>query len=420
MRVLYSALMYLATPFVLAYFATRGIRNRAYLERWAERFGFLPDGLQPGGILIHAASVGEVNAARELVASLLQAYPQLPFTVSTLTPTGSDQVRRVLGESVGHCFIPLDLPGAVKRFLKGIDPRLVIIIETEIWPNLYDAASRREIPLIMANARLSDRSVARYRTASEFIARTLNRVAWIGAQSADDQRRLVECGADADAVHTTGNLKFDLEVPASLARRAAVLRARWGASRRVVVAGSTHEEDEAVVIPAFCELLEDVPDALLILVPRHPERFGRATQSVVNTGLVTELHSRVGEACSGDAQCFVIDAVGELMSYYACADVAYVGGGMGAQGGHNALEPAALGIPVLFGPNMANAREITGQLLDCEAAEEVAGTQDFVTFARQILSDESLRERMGRAGKSLVASNRGALKATLAAVRRLL
>jgi 3-deoxy-D-manno-octulosonic-acid transferase len=416
MRFAYSLLFYLATPFVLLYFALRGRKDKRYLQRWSERFGFLPGALKKRGILVHAASVGEVNASRELVASLLRHHPGLPVTVSTLTPTGSAQVRRVLGDSVGHCFIPLDLPGAVNRFLDRLEPRLVIIIETEIWPNLYHGAHCREIPLMLANARLSKRSLKRYRVAAEFIARALRRVAWVGAQSADDHRRLVECGADADAVRMTGNLKFDMDVPGNLGERASSVRAHWGARRKVLVAGSTHEEDEAVVIPAFVELLQKMPDALLVLAPRHPERFSRVAQSALDSGLRTELYSQ-GEACSPQAQCFVIDTVGELMTYYACGDIAYVGGGIGEQGGHNALEPAALGIPVLFGPNMANARDIADRLLSCNAAQEVSNSREFSEVVRRVLSDENLRNRMGQAGRELVISNKGALKATLSAVR---
>jgi 3-deoxy-D-manno-octulosonic-acid transferase len=217
----------------------------------------------------------------------------------------------------------------------------------------------------------------------------------------------------------TGNLKFDLSVPASLEERAKALRLRWGQERVVLVAGSTHEADENVVIPAFVEILETLPDALLILVPRYPERFTRTTQLAKAAGLRTELRSQ-GESCSAQAQCFVIDSMGELMSYYACADVAYVGGSMGEQGGHNALEPAALGKPVLLGPNMDNAKEIATQLVHCKAARQVTNQREFRQSAEQILTDGILRDNMGQAGRQLLEKNRGALDLTLKAVERLL
>ncbi|MCW8924876.1 MAG: 3-deoxy-D-manno-octulosonic acid transferase, partial [Xanthomonadales bacterium] len=231
MRIVYSILMVVGTPFVLLYFTLRGFRDRSYLQRWPERFGRVPPSARPGGILVHAASVGEVNAGRSLIRSLARIFPDHAITVSTLTPTGSTQVHRELGDDVSSCYIPIDIPSLVKQFLKRLQPRLIIVIETEIWPNLYLEAQRSGIPLVMANARLSERSAKRYRIASDLVAQTLQRVTWIGAQSVDDQRRLIECGANADTVRMTGNLKFDLDVSARLHEKGKALRARWGHSR---------------------------------------------------------------------------------------------------------------------------------------------------------------------------------------------
>ena len=395
MRFFYSLLITLLTPFVLLYFAFRGLRDRAYLNRLGERFGFLPKNVNAGGILVHAASVGEFNAASPLVRALLKTYPGKSITVTSLTPTGSERVQSELGDKISHCYIPLDLPAAVSRFLSRLQPQLIIVMETEIWPNLYLQAQRLKIPLMMANARLSQRSVSRFQRMPGFVKDVLQAVDWIGAQSTDDQNRLTGCGADPQAVELTGNLKFDLATPASLNEQSAALRSRWNSSRHVLVAGSTHEADESVVIPAFVDLLKTLPDALLILVPRYPERFARATQLANAAGLRTELHSQ-GEACSEQAQCFVIDTIGELMTYYACGDVAFVGGSFGDQGGHNALEPAALGKPVLLGPNMDNAREIASQLLKSNAALRVTNQQDFRQEAEQILADGVLRDSMVR------------------------
>lgn len=420
MRVVYSILIVLATPFVLLYFAVRGLKDRSYLIGWSERFAHSLPLENTGGILVHAASVGEVNASQALVKALAKSYPERPITISTLTPTGSAQAKRVLGDSVSTCYIPIDIPWLVARFLKRLQPALIIVIETEIWPNLYFQAQKQGISLLMANARLSERSARHYSVVSEFIAQTLARVSWIGAQSADDQRRLVECGARPDIVRMTGNLKFDLDIAPSLSETGVALRTLWGRSRCVLVAGSTHEEDESVLIPAFKSLLEKFPDALLIMVPRHPERFERAAQLARNAGLETEMHSVQGEACSTQAQCFVIDTIGKLMTYYACGDIAYVGGGIGDQGGHNALEPAALGLPVLFGPNMDNAREIADQLLACDGAICVSDVQDFVSASDKILGDTKLHDRMGHAGQALVEKNKGALSRTLRAVEGLL
>jgi len=419
MRFFYSFLITLGTPLVLLYFAIRGLRDSAYLKRWGERFGFLTIDNRCGGIWIHAASVGEFNAASPLIRSLLKSHPEIPLMITTLTPTGSERVKRDLGDKVAHSYIPIDLPGAVSRFLKRLQPRLIIVMETEIWPNLYLQSQYLDIPLLMANARLSKRSVARLGHMPGFVAKVLHTVDWIGAQSDNDADRLTGCGANPRHIDMTGNLKFDMSVSASLEEKAAALRLRWGRERPVLVAGSTHEADENVVIFAFVALLETLPDALLILVPRYPERFARATQLAKAAGLQTELYSQ-GEACSKQAQCFVIDTIGELMTYYACADVAYVGGSMGDQGGHNPLEPAALGKPVLMGPNMDNAKEIVTQLLQCQAARLVTNRPGFQQVAEEILTDGVLRDAMGQAGRSLVEKNRGALDLTLKAVERLL
>lgn len=415
MRTVYSLLLILLTPFVLIYLGLRGFRDRAYLRRWGERFGFIPAATATGGIVLHAASVGEFNAASPLVKALLKSRPELPLTVTTLTPTGSERVKREFGERVFHVYIPLDLPGATARFLGRLRPRLLIIMETEVWPNLYMAAHKRNVPVVIANARLSEASVRQYLRFPGLIREALQPVTWIGAQSAQDATRMIQCGAKPGNTEMTGNLKFDLQVSASLREQGEALRSGWGRSRPVVVAGSTHEADESVVIPAFIQLLEDVPDALLILVPRHPERFKRAAQAAKSAGM-SVIRSSEGKNCTQQTQCLVIDAMGQLMTYYACADVAFVGGTMGEQGGHNALEPAALGKPVLVGPNTVNAREIVEELINSGAALRIAGPQEFHDEAARILSDALLRDRMGQAGQALIEKNRGALGLTLEAI----
>jgi 3-deoxy-D-manno-octulosonic-acid transferase len=250
-----------------------------------------------------------------------------------------------------------------------------------------------------------------------FVSEVLQCITWAGAQSNDDAKRLVSCGFDPQRVEMTGNLKFDLVTPASLQERAAALRSRLGGERPVMVAGSTHEADENVVIPAFAKLLSTLPDALLILAPRYPERFARTAQLAKAAGLRTALRSQ-GEVCSRETQCFVIDSIGELMTYYAVGDLAFVGGSMGDQGGHNPLEPAALGKPVLLGPNMVNAQEITDQLLQCRAARLVTDAHEFRSAAESILTDGVLRDQMGQAAMALVDRNRGAVKLTLTAIEK--
>ena len=419
MRVIYSLLLILGTPLVLLYLALRGLKDRAYLQRWRERFGFIPSNTMSHGIVLHAASVGEYNAARPLIMALMAAYPELPLTITTLTPTGSERVTRELGTRVSHFYIPLDLPAATARFLDRSDPQLLVMMETEIWPNLYLAAQKRSTPVLIANARLSKRSTSRFQRWQGLFRQVLQSVSWIGAQSQADRDRLIQCGADPESVEMTGNLKFDLEIPNGLNEKAVTLRSHWGSDRLVLVAGSTHEADENVLIPVFVELLDRIPNALLILVPRHPERFGRVAEQARLASLRTELFSQ-GKSCSEQAQCFVIDAMGELMTYYACGDIAYVGGSMGDQGGHNALEPAALGKPVLFGPNMENAKEIADELIECKAAIRVRNQRETGQTVERLLNDSGFRHAMGEAGRDLVEVNKGALDASLRRIRSFL
>ena len=417
MRILYSLLLILCTPLVLLYLGLRGVRNPAYLGRWSERFGFIQAANKSGGILLHAASVGEFNAAAPLISALLKAYPELPLTVTTLTPTGSERVKRDLGDRVNHVYIPLDLAGAVARFLNRLQPRLIIIMETEIWPNLYLAAQHRKIPLVIANARLSEGSVKQYQRFSGLVKKVLQTVAWVGAQSTKDAARMISCGTRYRNTCVTGNLKFNLQISPILFEQGQALRSDWGPSRPVLVAGSTHEADESVIIPAFIELRKNLPEALLILVPRHPERFKRATQAARSAGLNVALFSE-GENCTRQTECYVIDAMGKLMTYYACADAVFVGGSMGEQGGHNALEPAAMGKAIMVGPNTVNAKEIVDELIESGAVVRVNNQQEFQKAALQILGDGLIRDRMGQAGLGLVEKNKGALELTLAGINR--
>ena len=341
MRSLYTLLIYLATPLVLLYLFVRGLRSKDYLKRWPERFGRFDTPPSTGGIVVHAVSMGEVNAANMLVQELLRRFPDDPLCLTSLTPTGSARIRELFGDAVFHIYAPIDLPGAVQRFLDRVRPRLLIIMETEIWPNLYHAAAARGIPIVIVNARISEHSIGSYRRLRRLTGSTLEKVSWIGAQSLLDRERLLEIGAQEPQVSVTGNMKFDARMPPSLTEQGEALHMAWGAQRLVLTAGSTHEGDERSLLAAFSRLLPAFPDALLVLVPRHPERFTRAAQLARQAGLTVSLRS-AGISCPAATQCFVVDSMGELLRFYAACDVAFVGGSLEAIGGHNVLEPAAL------------------------------------------------------------------------------
>jgi len=412
MRSLYTLLLYLATPLVLLHFFLRGLRSSGYLKRWPERFGWFEPPRRRDGIVVHAVSMGEVNAASMLVQELLRRFPDDPLCLTTGTPTGSARVRELFADRVFHVYLPLDLPGAVRRFLDRVRPRLLVIMETEIWPNLYHQAAARGIPILIVNARISERSFPTYRRLRRLTGAALRRTSGIGAQSALDQQRLLQIGAPEPRVTVTGNMKFDVRMPPSLTEQGETIRLAWGTQRRVLVAGSTHEGDERALLAAFSRVLETFPAASLDLVPRHPERFARAAQLARQAGLTVSLRSD-GISCPAGTQCFVVDAMGELLRFYAAGDVAFVGGSLEPIGGHNVLEPAALSKPVLFGPHTANFTDITRQLLENEAAFRVADAEQLEAAVRRLFSAPDLRDRMGRAGFELVRSGQGAVARTL-------
>ena len=412
MRWLYTLLLYLVMPLVLLHLLWRGLRDNAYLGRWPERFGYFDPPDQTGGIVVHAASVGEVNVAGALVKSLARRFPELPVCLTTFTPTGSDRVRDLFRDDVFHVYAPLDLPGAVKRFFQRTQPRLLIIMETEIWPNLYFEAAGRDIPVMIANARISERSFGSYQRLRGMTRAALGQVSRIAAKSQVDADRLIDIGADPRRIEVTGNLKFDVSLPPSLLEQGETIRMAWGADRPVLLAGSTHEGDEGPVLEAFSRLLRTFPKALLVLVPRHPERFARVAQAARNARLKVSLRSE-GMACPSSAQCFVIDAMGELLQFYAACDVAFVGGSLDRIGGHNVLEPAALSRPVLVGPHTFNFEDITEQLVVAKAAIRIYSAGELEEATARLFSRPGLRDQMGQAGLNLVKSGQGALERTL-------
>lgn len=408
MRGLYTTLLLLGLPLALARMAWRGRRNHAYWHRWGERFGRFRSPALDGTLWIHAVSVGEVMAAVPLIRALRARHPDRPVAVTTTTPTGSDRVRAAFGEEVFHVYLPFDLPGPVARFLARVRPAVAVVMETELWPNLYAACGRRDIPVVVANARLSPRSTARYRRVRGLVRETLSRVRVVAARGEADAARFRELGAPDAAVVVTGDLKYDLELPGDLADRAEALRREWGAERPIWVAASTHEGEEGPVLDAFTRVREAHPDCLLVLVPRHPERFDEVAQLCRRRGLATV--RRTGDTpCDAQTAVFLGDTLGELPLFYAAADVAFVGGSLVPVGGHNALEPAALGRAVVTGPYLFNFQEVSECMLTEQAMVQVADSAGLADAVARLLGDAVERARMGEAGRALVEHNRGAL-----------
>ncbi|WP_297527474.1 lipid IV(A) 3-deoxy-D-manno-octulosonic acid transferase [Thiohalobacter sp.] len=418
MRRLYTLILYLALPLVFARLTWRSLRAPAYRQRWGERLGRGP--ALPGRPLwIHAVSVGEVQAAEPIVRALLERHPELPVLITTTTPTGCERVRLLFGDRVRHRYLPYDLPGAVARFLDAVQPRLGLVMETEIWPNLFAATAARGIPVILANARLSARSARGYRRLAGLTRDTLRCLAGIAAQSQADADRFRALGASPDVLQVLGNTKFDVGFPASLREQAEGLRAAWGRDRPVWVAGSTHEGEEEEILAAHRRLLQRHPDALLVLVPRHPERFDSVAERLQGGGWQVARRSAQAPV-TRDTQVHLGDTMGELPLLYAAGDLAFVGGTLVPVGGHNPLEPAALGRPVLFGPHRFNSAEISRLLLEAGAAFEVQDADSLAERLRVLFSDVTERNAVGERGAEVVAANRGARDRLLAWVEGLL
>jgi len=413
---LYSALLWLLLPVTLYHLVWRGLRQREYLLRWSERYAqvdALPE-LPPGALWVHAVSVGEVNAAIPLVNALRQRHPGRPLLITTITPTGSARVRALWGDAVHHVYLPYDLHGMVRRFLERVRPALAVVIETELWPNLFVACARAEVPVVIANARLSERSLRGYRWLGPLIRLALSGVRLIAAQSEADAARFRVLAGDDVRIEVSGNLKFDQPLPQASREEALGWRQACGA-RPIWVAASTHAEEEAAVLDAHQRLREAHPDALLLWAPRHPERFDAVAARVVEAGLV--LRRRSLER-SPDARCevFLIDSFGELPGFLAAGDVAFVGGSLCDVGGHNLLEPAALGVPVLSGPYTFNFAEISALLKDVGALEIVADAAQLASAIDWLLARPDQARARGRAGRLRIDRERGALARTLALI----
>jgi len=343
----YSLVMYALTPLTLIHLVSRGFNQREYFKRWSERFAMYRAPAQAPCLWLHAVSVGEVNAITPLLKRLREHYPDTPLLITTTTPTGSARVKSLFANQVQHVYLPYDTPGAVNYFLNYFQPKIAIIMETEIWPNLFAEVGKRQIPLLIVNARLSERSMRGYRVIACLMHIAMRAVTQIAAQSLTDLKRYQKLGIKPNQGQVTGNLKFDVDLPTQLGEQAKNWRAAWG-DRPVWIAASTHPEEEAVVIAAHKKIREQYPNALLLWAPRHPERF----ESVVE--LVGAEKWRVSDRVAHqqpdmNSDVFIINTLGELLAFYACADVAFVGGSFQAIGGHNLLEPASLGIPSVVG-----------------------------------------------------------------------
>jgi 3-deoxy-D-manno-octulosonic-acid transferase len=422
-RYLYILAVYLAAPLISLVMFWRGFGDRSYWANFAERFGF-GEQLPPGSVWIHAVSVGEVQASAALVTTLRERYPAIPVVVTTLTTTGAARAKTLFKDLAQVRYIPFDLPGSVRRFFNRVQPRAAVIFETELWPNLYHQCGRRRIPLVLASARISSRSVSRYRRLGSLFRDALSRGVVVAAQGEGDADRFKSLGADPDRTHVTGNIKFDFSVPLDMGERGRQLREFYAPTRPMWVAGSTHGGEEDIVLEAQRIVRGAHPRALLVLAPRHPPRFDEVAYGLQRAGIrFVRRSQRLGEkaaAAAGFAEVLLVDTLGELLEFYAAADVAFVGGSLVPIGGHNLLEPAALGLPILTGPYTANSADIARLLVARGAAEVVHNADELGDRVSMLLSDPDERDRIGALGRDSVDSNRGALGKLLGLIEPLL
>ena len=412
MRLMYHTLTYILLPFLIFFWLAKSLSNKTYLNRLMQRFGCGYPKLKSGSIWIHAVSVGEVQATIPLVNELKHLYPDKDIIITTVTPTGSLQVKNIFKGTVKTSYIPFETNFAIKNFFNSINPSVALIMETELWPNLYRECGTRGIPLILVSARISAKSLVNYKRFLPLFRDTLSHGILIAAQSQIDADRFLALGASEDRTWIMGNIKFDFNLPEGLLTKAKYHRSKIFPRRQIWIAASTHDHEEEIILEAHKKISRKIENILLILAPRHPERFVKIAQMLKEEKWKYSKKSddqNISESC----QVLLIDTIGELMFFYACSDVAFVGGSLLPVGGHNLLEPAAIGLPIITGAHTFNQKEMTDRLTQANALRIVHNanslSSDVIFF---LMNDEELKNA-GQRGKLIVESNKGAIKSLM-------
>ncbi|MDZ7593923.1 MAG: lipid IV(A) 3-deoxy-D-manno-octulosonic acid transferase [Thiobacillus sp.] len=411
---LYRLALLLAAPMIPLRLLWRGRRERGYLKHWGERLALGPTPVT-GALWIHAVSVGEMRAAQPLVNALRDAHPDAPVLLTCMTPTGRATAEALYGDFAHIVYLPYDYAWLMRRFMRRLRPRVGILMETELWPNLIHAAARAGVPLVLANARLSARSARGYARLPALTRVCLHRIAVVAAQTDADAARLEKLGAVSTQV--AGNLKFDIAPPPAQLERGAAMKAQWG-QRPVLLAASTREGEEAPLLRAFADTAP--PEVLLVLVPRHPQRFDEVAGLIEAAGLPVQRRSALDEELDPQTRVLLGDSLGELFAYYAACDVAFVGGSLAPLGGQNLIEAASVGRPVLVGPHTFNFEEATRLAIEAGAALRVNDAAALLENALKLLNDAPARARMGEAGLAFATRHRGAATRVAALIALLL
>ncbi len=408
MRTLYTCLFYLATPFILLRLLWRSIKAPSYRSRWRERFGLYNRKYRQDVIWFHAVSVGEAEALFPLAKLVLQHHPDANLLITTTTPTGSARVKAVMQNSVGHVYLPYDIPFAITRFMQCFKPKMAVVMETEIWPNLFAYCGKHKMPLYIINARLSEKSAKGYQKLPALVCSTLAHVKLIAAQTQDDALRFAAIGAKSDAVKVLGNIKFDGSVSNETIIQGRQLKIGLFDGRFVWLVASTHKDEEAIFLEVYKQLKQEIPNILLVIVPRHPERFAEVKKLAGHHQLTVASRS-VNDPCHQHTDVYLADTMGELKMMYAASDVAFVGGSMVPVGGHNILEAAVVGTPILFGPYMANFKDIAEGMLRLGGAIQCHDKSEIFNAMIALYSDPTYRQSLIGNGKEFVRLNKGAL-----------
>lgn len=407
-RNLYSILLALAIPFLYLRLLWRSRKNPAYRDRWLERLGLSHSKIQPGGIWLHAVSVGEALAAIPIIRALKKAFPTLPITVTTTTPTGAARIQQMVGNIVTHHYFPFDLPWTMALFINHVHPKLCLIMETELWPNFLWGLKTQKIPTFIVNGRLSLHSMQGYQRMQKVTQLMMNCITAVAAQSKMDGDRFLSLGLNPSQLIITGNVKFDISVPEGIENDALKLKQQWGCERPVWIAASTHQGEEELILKAFQHLRLNFPTAFLILVPRHIERTEEIKELIQQYSFNYVLRS-TAEPCHTDTAVLLANTMGEMPLLYACSDVAFVGGSFVPIGGHNTLEPAFARVPVVVGPHVENFIDITNYLLKAGALIQVQNSEKLIDVLSYWLGDEHARALAGQQGRKVVDENRGAV-----------
>ncbi|HKY69990.1 MAG TPA: lipid IV(A) 3-deoxy-D-manno-octulosonic acid transferase [Gammaproteobacteria bacterium] len=413
LRRLYNVFFTLLLPVVFVRLLIKSVSLPEYRYRWKERLGFIDLPNLKETLWVHAVSVGEAIAAVPIIQRFLEKYPNTKMVITTMTPTGSQRVieafKENLGKDIFHVYVPYDISWCVKRFLKRTNPKLVILMETELWPNILHYCGKKKIEVLIANGRLSATSVSRYQKMSGVVKNMLSEVSMVAAQSQEDISRFLSIGMKKNNIHNTGNIKFELLIPPHAQEKGTQLRKMFGGGRPVWIAASTHDGEERLILSAFKQLKRQFSNLMLILVPRHPERFDKVFELCQQEGFKAIRRSQK-TPCTPSTDIYLGDTMGELLTFYAASDLAFVGGSLVPIGGHNLLEPAALGLPVLTGPHLFNFTAISELLFQAKGAQKVTDVTSIVQVISELLSNAKMRHRQGQRAKDVVQKNKGALE----------